>query len=396
MRQNARTDMRTRTGSGTRGTGIAATLAVTAALAACSGDPHARGGGAAVATVAIAPDVKLLPAPSTEPEDLPGVDTSELTPRERHNYWRWVSQLYAPCSELAVSIAQCVKEDRACGTCVPAAKFLAERARSGAPQNEAIAAFGVRFGADVKKIDMADSPSRGPATAPVTIVVWSDFECPACGFAVPYLDSLLEKHPDDVRLVHKLYPLKSHPHSRAAARASIAARRQGKYWEMEKELFAHQKHLEDSDLAGYARGIGLDMARYARDIADPKAEELIERDRAEAEKQGLSGTPFIVINGREFDLAFFRLDRDLEPWIVLEAETQRKEAERRAIAGVAAALSGAGKGPVGPLGVAGSGTAAPVASTGVPPASTGVPAAGSAAPGAAPVATGAPSATAKP
>ena len=365
MRQNAGTDMRMRSRLGTRVMGIVATLAVTAAIAACSGDPRARGGGAAIATVAIAPDVKLLPAPSTEPEELPGVDTSELTPRERHNYWRWVSQLYAPCSELAVSIAQCVKEDRACGACVPAARFLAERARSGAPQNEAIAAFRVRFGADVKKVDMTDSPARGPAAAPVTIVVWSDFECPACGFAVPYLESLQEKHPDDVRIVHKLYPLKSHPHSRAAARAAIAAQRQGKYWEMEKELFAHQKHLGDSDLAGYARGIGLDMARYARDIADPKAEEIIERDRAEAEKQGLSGTPFIVINGREFDLAFFRLDKDLEPWIVMEAETQRKEAERRAIAGVAAALSGAGKGPVGP-------------------------------PGAAPVTTGAPSATAKP
>ena len=109
--------------------GIVATLAVTAAIAACSGDPRARPGGAAVATVEIAPDVKLLPAPSTEPEELPGVDTSELTPRERHNSWRWVSQLYAPCSELAVSIAQCVKEDRACGACVPAAKCLAERAR---------------------------------------------------------------------------------------------------------------------------------------------------------------------------------------------------------------------------------------------------------------------------
>ncbi len=364
------------------------------------GDPHVPPGGGGVATVAIAPDVKLLPAPESDPEDLPGVDTSELTPRERRNYWRWVSQLYAPCPELAVSIAQCVKEQSACSACVPAARFLAERARAGAPQNEAIGAFTVRFGANVRNVDMADSPSRGPAGAPVTIVVWSDFECPACGFAVPYLDSLLEKFPEDVRLVHKLYPLKSHTHSREAARAAIAARRQGKYWEMEKELFSHQKHLEEADLEKYAKGIGLNMVRYAQDYADPKAEEVIERDRAEADKQGLSGTPFILVNGREFDLSYFRLDRDLEPWIVAEAAVQRKAAEQRAISGVGAVLSGAGKGPVGPLGVP-AGSGAPAASSGVPAAgsapvgSSGVPAVGSGAP-AAGVATGAPSAAAKP
>lgn len=327
-----------------------ATIALTAAIAACASDPNSKTGSATpVATVAIAPEVKLIAAPESEPEELPGIDTSELSPRERTAYWRWVSQLYAPCPDVAVSVAACVKESRACSQCVPAARFLAARARAGSASNEAIAAFTTRFGADVKKPDLADSPVRGPANAPVTIVVWSDFECPACGYAVPYLDHLLEEHAADIRLIHKLYPLKTHEHSSQAAHAALAAKKQGKYWEMEKLLFANQKALEDADLETYARKIGLDLPKYRKDYADPKADEIIERDRAEADKQGLTGTPFILINGREFDLAFFKLDRDLESWIVSEIEIARKDAERRAIAAVGAALTGEGRGPVGPL-----------------------------------------------
>ena len=349
------------------GVGVISGL-VAALVTACAGNPEPKSGGP-VAEVPIPKEVKLLPDPKTEPEDLPGVDMRDMTAREREVYWRLVSQLYAPCPEEAVSIATCVKEQRACASCVPAADLIAARVRDGAGANEAIAAFNVRFGNDVKTVDLADSPTRGPADAPVTIVVWSDFECPACGHAVPFLDEVLEKHANDVRLVHKLYPLKSHLRSRPAAKASIAARRQGKYWEMERALFKHQRALEDADLESYAKEIGLDMKRYAKDIADPKCDEIIDRDRAEADKQGLSGTPFILVNGREFDLGFFRLDKDLEPWIASEVELARK----KAIAAVGATLSGEGKGPVSPLG------------TGVQPAGTG-----------ATTTTAAPSATAKP
>lgn len=336
---------------------------VSAAVCSCSSDPSSKTSHvAADPTVTIPPDVKLLAPPKSDPRELPGVDTSELNDRERRAYWRWVSQLYAPCPDVATSIAECVEQDRPCASCTPAAQFLAQRARQGASQGEAITAFRVRFGSEVKKVDMADSPATGPVNAPVTMVVWSDFECPACGYALPKIDALLEKYPNDIRLVHKLYPLKAHPHSRAAAHAAIAARRQGKYWEMEKALFSHQKHLEDADLEEYARNVGLDLARYAKDIADPKADEIIERDRAEADKNGFSGTPFILINGHEFELGLFKIDRDLETWVTTEIDIARRQAELRAAAAVGAALTGAGRGPVGPL------------STGVPAATAAPPA----------------------
>jgi 2-hydroxychromene-2-carboxylate isomerase len=342
---------------------LLATSITIAVTAACTGDPKSPANPPMTdAAVTIPPEVKLMPPPASAPEELPGVDTSELNERELGLFWRWTSQLYAPCSDVAVSIAVCVKEARPCASCEPAAQFLAGRARFGDSQSEAIVAFTVRFGPDVKKVDLGDSPSKGPAGAPVTIVVWSDYECPACGYAVPKLEKMLEKHGNDVRLVHKLYPLKSHARSRYAARAALAAKKQGKYWEMEEALFAHQKALEDADLERYAKEIGLDMARFRRDYGDEKtADEIIERDRAEADKHGLTGTPFILINGRELDLGLFKLDRDLDTWIAMELAMRKKAAELRA-AGPVTATPPASAAPS----AGGAGTAAPSSAPAVP------------------------------
>lgn len=356
---------------------LATSIAIAVTAAACVDPKPAPRGPHTSLEVAIPPETKLLDPPKTEPQELRDVDTSGLDERERGLLWRWASQLYAPCPEIPVSVAECVQDQRPCAACVPAARFLAARARSGDSQNEAIVAFTLRFGPNVRKVDLGDSPARGPANAPITIVVWSDFECPACGHAVPLLEETLEAHPNDVRLVHKLYPLKSHTHSRSAARAALAAKNQGKYWEMERVLFSHQRALEDSDLAKYAKDIGLDMTRFKRDFADPKADEIIERDRAEADKHGLTGTPFILINGRELDLSLFHVDPDLEDWIATELEIQRRDGELRAMAAVGATLTGEGRGPVGPLstGVPASPSASTPAPAPAPPAPPPAPAA---------------------
>jgi protein-disulfide isomerase len=299
------------------------TAALAASLCACSSagsEPQFAGGDV---TLPGSSGGDRLPASSSPPEDLPGVDTSDLVSRERRQWWRLVSQLYAPCSEQAVSIAQCVKEARPCAACKPAAQLIAARVRSGATVAEAEAAYAARFGPNIKSADLTGSPSRGPENAPVTIVVWSDFQCPACKHAMPILDQVIEKHAADVRLVHKFYPLKKHPQAEVAAKAAAAALRQGRYWKMEKLLFDNQLALGESDLDRYARSLGIDMDRFHEDMVSEQTLSLIARDKAEADKAGLRGTPFILINGREFDAALFRLDLDLEPWIVLEVELSR-------------------------------------------------------------------------
>jgi len=261
-----------------------------------------------------------LPPPTTTPRPLPGLGDVDLGGREASVFWSLVSQIYAPCPSVAVSIAQCVEEARPCAACAPAARFLADKVRAGVNAEQAREAYNYRFGPNLTPVDPADSPSIGPANAPVTVVVFSDFECPFCARAVPMIEKTVKRFSPNVRLVHKFYPLHQHAHARDAAKAAIAAQNQGKYWEMEKQLFAHQRDLTESDLEGYAQELGLALGRFKADLASPRAEKILQRDHDAGEAAGLSGTPHIVINGREFSTTYFHLESDLDPWIALELE----------------------------------------------------------------------------
>jgi protein-disulfide isomerase len=303
-------------------------LVALVALSACSGEqgrsqtpddevrlPHPAGAPTYVVPAADA---------ASEPKPLPGVDLDKLSLRERGLFWDLVSQLYAPCSEQAVSIAQCVQESRPCAACRPAASLLADKIHQGVTADEGRTVYATRFGPNVKKVDLADSPAKGAEGAPVTILVWSDFQCPHCRLALPMLDSVFEKFAPKVRIVHKFYPLQSHVTAGPAARAAVAAHRQGRYWEMERILFAHQDAQQPKDFDDYARTLKLDLPRFHADTVAAATDQILARDRADADRSGLNGTPFILINGREFDLSVFHLESDLEAWVALEIALSAK------------------------------------------------------------------------
>lgn len=268
---------------------------------------------------------KEPPPPTTEespatPLQLPGVDTSTLTPRELGKWREYVTELLAPCSDQPVSIAQCVTEARSCSSCVPAAKFLVDRVRRGDSRSQAEAAFRARFSPDtIKSIDLAGSPATGASSAVVTIVEWADFECPFCAATAPLLKAVVEKYAGQVKLVFKNYPLSAHQHSDIAARAAVAAHRQGKFWPLSKAMFESQKAgLDETKLVELARDVGLDMKAFETDRASEATADAVARDRKQADELGLEGTPMIYINGRYFDFDHFDLRQDLEPWIDLE------------------------------------------------------------------------------
>jgi len=234
---------------------------------------------------------------------LPGIDTSAMTPRERHEYSSLVSDLLAPCPNVPVSLAQCVQEKRACSACAQAAKSIAHAVREGATEEQIQTAFKARFDpAGLKVLPLAGSPSKGPDDAKVTLVEFADFECPHCRAAVPMIDAVLAAHPDKVRLVYKLVALPMHVRAEPAARAAWAAGQQGKFWEMEHLLFERQDHLEQGDLERYARILKLDVARWKVDMESDAAKDRLAQDHRLEEDLKLKGTPTIYVNGRELDI----------------------------------------------------------------------------------------------
>jgi protein-disulfide isomerase len=148
----------------------------------------------------------------------------------------------------------------------------------------------------------ADGPARGKADAPVTIVEFGDFECPYCRKAESTLRDLLEKHPDDVRLVFRNFPLERiHPNAVAAAEAAVCAASEGKFWEMHDALYGDGGNLALNGLVETAGRIGLDPDRFRHCITNPATTHALDGDRKAAVELGLSGTPYFFVNGRPID-----------------------------------------------------------------------------------------------
>jgi protein-disulfide isomerase len=255
---------------------------------------------------------------------VPGVDTSSLTRDELRTWSAFVSELRAPCSGVTVSLKHCVKDGHQCRACLPAARFLVSQVRRGKTPGQIEAAFHARFDPDrVKRVPIDGAQSRGARQPTVTIVEWADYQCPACGAANPFVDQALKAHPDDVRLVFRHYPLASHPLADGAARAAVAATRQGKFWTMHDLMYKNRDKLDPHGLKELAVEAGLDLPTFIRESQDETTQQVLVADMRDADRLGLSGTPMLYINGRLFDLDYFVMSEDLEEWIEIEIELAR-------------------------------------------------------------------------
>jgi protein-disulfide isomerase len=150
-----------------------------------------------------------------------------------------------------------------------------------------------------KTVDISGSPVKGAPNAPVTIVVFSDFQCPFCGRAEPTVKQLEDEYKDKVKVVWKNQPLPFHPNAMPAAKAAMAAYKQGKFWEMHDKLFSNQQALSDATYAQYAKELGLDMAKFNADLSSPDIAAGIQKDMQQGSSLGANGTPTFFINGRQ-------------------------------------------------------------------------------------------------
>lgn len=157
----------------------------------------------------------------------------------------------------------------------------------------------------IQKIDITGAPFKGPENAPVAVVIFSDFQCPYCAKVSPLLDEVLKQYPKDVKVVYKNFPLQMHQFALPAAIAALAAHRQGKFWEMHDKILADYTTLSDEKLNGFAKAIGLDMEKFAKDNKDPQLRKQVQLDLQDGMKAEVRGTPTIFVNGRRLNARNF-------------------------------------------------------------------------------------------
>ena len=151
----------------------------------------------------------------------------------------------------------------------------------------------------VYPVSVGNAYAKGNPKAAVTIIEWSDFQCPFCSRVGPTLKRIQDEYGDNVRIAFKHNPLPFHSDAPLASKAALAAGEQGKFWEMHDKLFANQQGLKKENILGYAREIGIDMGRFEKDLDNPKYQQMIDADMKEGSANGAGGTPTFFINGRQ-------------------------------------------------------------------------------------------------
>ena len=168
----------------------------------------------------------------------------------------------------------------------------------------------------VQSISVDDDPSRGDANAAVTIVEFTDFECPSCAAMQPLLEEALKSYGNKVRLVVRDFPLAMHPNARKAAEAANAAHAQGKFFEYTALLLKRQKELDVASLKKYASELGLNRVQFDAALDSGKYAAEVRNDIRDGEMYGVDSTPAVFVNGvalREMSIEALRaaIDRGL-------------------------------------------------------------------------------------
>jgi protein-disulfide isomerase len=215
----------------------------------------------------------------------------------------------------AVAEEELKKADQLLAGQRPGAGFYARACKANLAAAPAAAAPGAA--AQPASIEVRpDDPARGSASAPVTIVLFSDFQCPFCARVSPTLEEVQRTYGDKVRIVWKHQPLPFHPHALPAAEAAEAAREQGKFWQMHDRLFAAQRELSPDAYRRIAKELGLDLRRFEESVRSGKARVRIEEDQKLASRIGAQATPTMFVNGEKVEGAV--------PFATLKAVIDRK------------------------------------------------------------------------
>jgi protein-disulfide isomerase len=232
---------------------------------------------------------------------VPRADLSQLTDAQRGVFIDVSTEVfnYAGCQD---TLAKCLAAGQKDPHALRMAALVKQMASEGPTAAQIIqaveayyASFDPRQRAPVKG---ENCPIAGKG--PVTLVEFSDYQCPHCAAAVAPLEDLVEHaRKGQVRLCSKYFPFSTHPRARVAAACAEYARSKGKFWEMNAAIFQHYEQLEDEDLKGLARQVGLDGAEMLKQVYAGKFDDQVEKNRREGMALGVESTPTLFIDGRQ-------------------------------------------------------------------------------------------------
>jgi len=263
-------------------------------------------------TILILPVALLCLAQETDwkkVDNLPGVDFSGLTKPQRDAVLNVIRTEPCACG-CDMKVAECRMKDPQCAFSRRLAAFAIRTASAGKPE-KVIRAELDKYAKEPPpvleepvKLTIAGAPFKGPADARVTIVEFSDFQCPYCAKAAGEAAQIAQQFPKDVKLVFKQFPLEDHSQAAVAAEASLAANAQGKFWPLHDKMYANFRQITRAHILVWATEVGLDMKRFQADLDSHKYAARVHAEEQEGEVAGVGGTPTFFINGKKFNGVF--------------------------------------------------------------------------------------------
>ncbi|HEX5750088.1 MAG TPA: thioredoxin domain-containing protein [Archangium sp.] len=288
---------------------LALTLALTA-LSACTKNSEAAQPAQPTAPKPSTPAPAAPPPQAAAPASggsslsgIPGMDFSALPPSAQRELSTVFSDEFCYCG-CPHTLGQCLKGHTTCQHAKRMARLAARQAAAGVPATETIVALSEYysgFRATRQKLEVDPRMCMGDPKAQVSLVEFSDFECPYCGTARPVLEAFAKKNASRLRFCNVPFPLPMHANAVPAGQAVLWARDQGKYWEMHDALFENARNLSTANIVAIANKLGLKGADLQKALQAGTYAQELEKYKELGNRAGIRGTPSLFFNGRVYD-----------------------------------------------------------------------------------------------
>lgn len=251
----------------------------------------------------------MIAQPWESARELPGIDMTGLSADQRVAALKVLREESCNCG-CSMKIAECRFKDPQCSYSRALALEVVKDLKAGKTLDQVraiVVELARKAPAERKALEdpvplrIQGAPFRGPANARVTIVEFSDFQCPYCSLAAPQVLALVDRFPGQVKVVFKQFPLDMHRAAHLAAEASLAAHAQGKFWPLHDRMFANFRQLSRENILKWAGEAGIDRAKLAADLDSRKYAARVDQETQEGVNAGVMGTPTFYFNGKRYN-----------------------------------------------------------------------------------------------